>query len=141
MAFEDDLREKLGEIFGTAWEVREGKVVPEAEDIKLGNDAVQLDGTVLYADLADSTGMVSSNKPECSAEVFKAYLDSACRVIRHNGGRITAFDGDRVMAVFMGDSKNTSAVQSALNICWATTIVNEEMKNKWNTDYVVRQSV
>ena len=141
MAFEDELQKKLGEIFGAKWEVRDGKVVPEPEDIKLGKDAVRLDGTVLYADLADSTSMVLGKKPEFAAEVYKAYLDIACRVIRHNGGVITAFDGDRVMAVFIGDSKNTSAVRSALNINWAVTVVNEEMKKKWDTDFVVRQSV
>lgn len=141
MSFESDLRKKLGEIFGTAWEIRDGKVVPEPEDVALGKDAVRLDGTVLYADLADSTDMVKNKKPEFAAEVYKAYLDSACRCIRQNNGVITAFDGDRVMAVFLGESKNTSAVRSALNIKWAVSVVNEEMKKRWTTDFVVRQCV
>lgn len=141
MSFESDLRKQLSGTFGTAWVVRDGKAIPEPEAIALGKDAVRLDGTVLYADLADSTSMVNSTKPEFAAEVYKAYLNSACRVIRHNGGSITAFDGDRVMAVFIGNLKNTSAVRSALNINWAVTVVNEELKRKWRADFDLRQRV
>jgi class 3 adenylate cyclase len=121
--------------------LRDGTVVPDSGDIALGNEAVKLDATVLYADLADSTEMVRTKKKEFSAEVYKAYLDSACRIIRRNGGEVTAFDGDRVMAVFIGKSKNTSAVASALNIQWAVNILNEEIRKKWRTDLPVRQCV
>jgi len=141
MGFEEDLRSKLREIFGAQWEVRNGRVVPEPEDVKLGKDAVRIDGTVLYADLVESTAMVSSKKAEFAAEVYKAYLEAACRVIQRYDGVITAFDGDRVMAVYIGDSKNTSAVRSALGINWSIIAVNEEMKKRWTTDHVVKQAV
>jgi len=49
---------EVKQIFATSWVIRDGTKVPEPEDIKLGNDAVLLDGTVLYADMADSTGLV-----------------------------------------------------------------------------------
>ena len=38
------------------------------------------------------------------------------RIIRHVGGEIRSFDGDRVMGVFLGKSKNTSAAKAALHI-------------------------
>lgn len=116
MAIADDMRKEVKEILQTEWSRREGRVVPEPEDVKLGNDAVCLDGTVLYADLAESTHLVNEYEDSFAAEVYKSYLVCACRLIRHNGGVITAFDGDRVMAVFIGDSKNTSAACCALNI-------------------------
>jgi len=141
MSFEDDLREQLSSIFGTAWDVRESESVPDSDDVTLGNDAVKLSATVLYADLADSTTMVRDKKKEFCAEVYKAYLDSACRVIRQKNGEITAFDGDRVMAVFVGSSKNTSAVEAALGIKWAVTVINEERGKKWTGSSDVRQSV
>jgi class 3 adenylate cyclase len=53
--------------------------------------------------------MYSQNfKDWFAAEIYKSYLISACRIIRDNGGEITAFDGDRVMAVFIGNMKNTN---------------------------------
>ena len=86
-------------IFRAAWVRKVGRVVPDVESLALaGNHGVELDGTVLYADMADSTKLVDNFKEEFAAEVYKAYLLAVCRVIRDEGGEITAFDGDRVMA-------------------------------------------
>ena len=101
MGLADDVRQEARDIFATKFTERTGYKVPEAEDVKLGNDAVTLDGTVLYADLAESTAMVNGYKPWFASQVYKSHLLSACRMIRNNGGTITAFDGDRVMAVFL----------------------------------------
>ena len=60
MSLVDDLQAEVKKIFREAWTSRDGQVVPEPEDIKLGNDAVKLDGTVLYADLDDSTDLVDT---------------------------------------------------------------------------------
>ena len=134
---------EVKEIFKTKWETREGQQVPEAEDIKLGNDAVTLKGTVLYSDLADSTGLVKGYRDWFAAEVYKAYLLCACRLIRHNGGVITAFDGDRVMAVFIGSTKNTSAGICALQINYVVqNVLNKTIKEIFpSTGYQLQQSV
>jgi hypothetical protein len=77
-----------------------------------------------------------------AAEIYKAYLVGACRIIRKNSGEITAFDGDRVMAVFIGDYKNTSAAKAALNINGFVGELNALIKQSYpKTGYVLRQSV
>ena len=107
------------------WSEREGRVVPESDGLRLGNDAVTLEGTVLYADLDDSTKLVDTAEPWLAAEVYKAYLVCAARIIRSEGGVITSYDGDRIMAVFIGDPKNTDAARTALKINFAVQkIVN-----------------
>jgi len=53
------------------------------------------------------------------AEIYKTFLNCAARIIRSEGGTITAYDGDRVMAVNTGDTKNTQAVRTALKINYA----------------------
>jgi uridylate cyclase len=142
MSIADDIHTEVREIFKAAWTTRDGQKVPEDADLKLSNDAVELDAAVLYADLAESTKLVTDKEAKFAAEIYKTYLKSACRVIRGNGGVITAFDGDRVMAVFIGDSKNTSAVKSALKINGAVEILNAELKGVYTkTDYVVRHAV
>src|SRR6266581_1659684 len=108
MSLKTDLESEVKEIFKATWTVREGQGVPEPEDLKLGNDAVKLKATVLYADMADSTDLVDHHKPHFAAEIYKAYLRCAASIIKNEQGTITAYDGDRVMAVFLGDSKNTS---------------------------------
>lgn len=110
MSFTTDLTKEVDDVFRVSWQKRIGYVVPEPADIKLGNDVVELEGTVLYADLAESTKLVDSETDTFAAEVYKTYLLCAARIIRKNGGVITAFNGDRVMAVFLGDSKNAASL-------------------------------
>lgn len=123
MALLDDITADVESIFGKPWTERAGLVVPSATDLCLGsNDAVTFnEATILYADLSGSTQMVDTKKPRFAAEVYRAYLALAARVIRSQGGVITAYDGDRVMAVFLGTTKNTSAA-----LCAAQTHVGRE---------------
>jgi class 3 adenylate cyclase len=138
-----EMMQEVKDIFSTRWERRDGREVPEAEDIQLGNDAVYLKGSVLYADMADSTGLVIGHKDWFAAEVYKAYLVCATRIIRKNGGVITAFDGDRVMGVFIGDRKNTSAAKAALQISYVViNVVNKAIKELYpSSGFQVQQSV
>jgi class 3 adenylate cyclase len=143
VALNEDLGKEVKDIFATSWQERDGQKVPDAENVKLGNDAVKLQATVLYADLAESTNLVDGFKAWFAAEVYKSYLHCASKIIRDEGGVITAFDGDRVMAVFIGDSKNTSAARCALKINHAVVkIINPAIKAQFpKTQYVVKHSV
>lgn len=143
MGISEDLESKVQEIFRSSWKDRDGQKVPEPEDLTLGNEAVKLEGTVLYADLAESTYLVDHGSKEFAAEVYKTYLHCASTLIRNAGGVITAYDGDRVMGVFIGGSKNTSAVKCALNINYAVTkIINPAIKNQYaGSTYEVRHAV
>lgn len=143
MGLLDDVRAAVKEIFATNWKRRTGHVVPEASNVRLGNDAVELDGTVLYADLVESTELVDGYKDYFAAEIYKSYLSTACQIIRKEGGEIVAFDGDRVMAVYLGDRKNTSAARSALKINWAVKkVVNPAIKAQYpNSSYQIRHAV
>jgi class 3 adenylate cyclase len=108
----------------------------------LGNDAVMLEGTVLYADMADSTALVDGFKDWFAAEVYKSYLVAASHIIRKNSGEITAFDGDRVMAVYVGGTKNTSAAKTALQLNWAVNEINAALKSIYpNSAFQLKHSV
>jgi hypothetical protein len=54
-----DIRAEVDTVFTTNWKTKVGQVVPDSDGVELGNHAVKLDGTILYADLADSTGLVT----------------------------------------------------------------------------------
>lgn len=71
MALKADLESEVKAIFESRWTKRDGQVVPDLEDLQLGNDAVKLQATVLYADMADSTNLVDSNEPHFAAEIYK----------------------------------------------------------------------
>lgn len=144
MTFKEDLEKKVKKIFKDSWNTRDGRVVPSASDIALGNnDAIEFEiATVLYADLSGSTKLVDEYKWQFAAEIYKTYLLCAAEIIRKQGGVITSYDGDRIMAVFIGDSQTSNAANCGLKINYAVThIVNPAMKEQYSTEYVVKQVV
>lgn len=74
------------------------------------------------------------------------YLAGASTLIRHFGGTIRSFDGDRVMGIFVGDSKCNDAVRAAFAIEWMVTqVINplvHERHTKNNTAvWIARQGI
>lgn len=143
MSIREELPAEVKAILATQWQARDGVKVPEAEDVRLGNDAVKLSATILYADLVDSTELVQAYNASFAAEIYKSFLVCACRIIRDQGGIITAFDGDRVMGVFIGTVKNTPAATAALKINYAVRkIINPAVKAQYPTStYEVKHAV
>jgi class 3 adenylate cyclase len=103
-------------IFEASWNVRSGLVVPYTEDVALGNGGVKLDAVVLYADLAHSTRLARKLGRSVTAKIVRAYLSSMTQLVKDAGGEVRSFDGDRVMGVFVGASKNSSAANCALKM-------------------------
>jgi class 3 adenylate cyclase len=144
MALADDLKQWVGETFTSTWDVQDTAGVPNPEDLRLNsNHAKDLSSaTVLYADLDGSTDMVNKKKWEFSAEIYKAFLKCASDIIKNEGGVITAYDGDRVMAIFTGDFKNTTAARCALKINFAVKeIIQPAISKGWATDFVLKHVV
>jgi class 3 adenylate cyclase len=141
MSLIEELTERASDIFSSQWDARDGQVVPDPDDVTLGNEAVEFEeAAILYADLSGSTVMVDTKKWTFAAEVYKAYLYAAARIIRDCDGEITAYDGDRIMAVFLGDSKNSNAAITALKINWAVrNILNPEMLKVYSTPFRIKQ--
>lgn len=125
------------------WEITDGGSVPSPEDIGLGNRGVNLDAVVLYADLVESTKLVDQYEPQFAAEVYKCYLSCACKIIKRLGGVIVGFDGDRVMAIYLGDAKETDALKTALQINAAVgKIINPTLLQQYpQKSYSLRQVV
>ena len=143
MTQSETLREAVDTIIQSLWTERNGVVVPSAEDLKLGNDAVKLEAAVLYADLAESTSLVDNHSAKFAAEVYKTYLHCAAKLIEFNGGVVTAYDRDRVMGIFIGNAKRSNAAKTALHINYAVTQIIQPSLNKQypSYDYVVKQAV
>ncbi|WP_432791419.1 adenylate/guanylate cyclase domain-containing protein [Brevibacterium sp. K11IcPPYGO002] len=126
------IAKSVGDIFAAAWNISNGTVVPKTEDVVMKNGGRLVDATYLYADLAGSTKLAHTLKKEASATIIRAYINSASRILRHCGGNIRSFDGDRVMAIFMGSDKNVKAVRAALGINWAVyRVIQPAIEAKW----------
>jgi len=58
MGISKDLESDVQSTIDTLWSKRDGKKVPETDEVTLAGGAVEIDATFLYADLANSSKMV-----------------------------------------------------------------------------------
>lgn len=139
MSLEEELLKKVRDYALNIWnEIPQGRIVPTSESQSLthGNTGIRLDATVMYADLKGSTLMVDTLSDTRAAEYYKAYLECGAKIIKNNNGVITAYDGDRIMSVFVGESQTIDAVQSALQINWAVDqIINPIFEDIYSKEH------
>jgi class 3 adenylate cyclase len=144
MTLREELYDYVGDTFRSQWETRDGNIVPNPENLTLDNSAVRFQrATVLYADLSGSTKMVDGYQWHFSGEIYKSYLYCASRVIRNFEGEITAYDGDRVMGIFIGNYQSSNAVKCALTINYVVkNIINPAIKAQYSSsDFSIAQCV
>lgn len=143
MSLKSELEQEVGDTFRKQWAQRDGTVVPDEDSVKLGNDGVNLEAVVLYADMADSTQLVKNQTKTFAAEIYKTFLHCAGKIIRNESGTITAYDGDRIMAVFIDGPKHTNAVKAAMKMKYAVEeIIGPKQRAVYtSTDYVLQHVV
>jgi class 3 adenylate cyclase len=144
MALLADLQSEVNDIFAESWDVTRGQVVPDPEDLTLSNDAREFDrATILYADLSGSTNLVNGQPWGIAGEIYKTFLACAARIIRSQDGTITSYDGDRIMAVFIGNTQTSKAAKCGLQINWAViNLINPSLRKQYpDCKYVVKQVV
>ena len=144
MGFAEELEKEVAGIFKESWSKRDGTVIPDTDSLALNNNAVNLTETsVLYADMAESTELVNTKTPHFAAEVYKAFLVCCARIIRKNDGQITAYDGDRIMAIFDRYEHRSDAAKTALQINYAVKkIINPAIKSQYpDSTYELKHAV
>lgn len=134
MALSDEITTAVRIVVDTPFITRNGQVVPETESVALQDGAVKVDATYVYADLADSSKAAQTLNQDVTAKIIRSYLNAATRTLSHYGGAIRSFDGDRVMAIFIGNPKNNNAVRAALALNWSVEqVIKPKLTQKWPT--------
>lgn len=127
----DELRDKVSAITSETWDdITPGRVVPTTNSLTFSNSGTSLDACILYADIHGSTRMVDLIAATLAAEYYKSFLYCGARLIKSEGGELVAYDGDRVMAVFLGNNKVDCAIRAAFKIKYAVDqIINPEFSS------------
>jgi adenylate cyclase len=95
------------------WEPRS---VPEPEDIKAGNHAAKLTATTLFIDVRQSSDITNAFRLQTAAKMMKAYFAGAVKIVNYKSGKVRSFNGDGMLAIFVGDRRSNNAVEAALTI-------------------------
>lgn len=142
MGLKDDLSDRVDRYVKGAWSITDGRVVPTAESLTFDNTGILIEACVLYADIHKSTAMVSTFSRERSAEYYKSFLYCAAKIIKRNSGTIVAYDGDRVMAIYMGTEKCDRAISTAFELSWVVgNIIRPKFNTFYSTQYDFRHTV
>jgi adenylate cyclase len=127
MTLKEDIVKSVDEFFYGDYEVSEGIVIPDVEDIKFGKFARALDLAMLFIDIKESTKIVNSLKRVTAARMYKSFLFGVARIAKNNNGELRSFNGDGVLVAFNGKSRRTNAVKASLQMTW---FVNNILKPK-----------
>lgn len=135
MALLDDLNGKIDAYAKQPYEIEETTIVPDTDTPKLtfGNKGLTCEYSFLFMDIRKSSKLHETYGFTKAAKIYQSFHDINVRVIEENDGYVRAFDGDRVMGVFVGSSKNSNAVKAAMQIQWA---IREILNPKLETQIV-----
>lgn len=84
----------------------------------------------LFADFGGCTNLIDKFDNKFSTWLLKSYLKCVSLIITDSGGIISAFEGDALMGLFVGSSKEIKAVQCAFKIQWAVVNIIQPMIDK-----------
>lgn len=130
MPLKTDLDNKIDTYFREPYEIQETSIIPSTDYSKLtfGNKALVSELSFLFADIRNSSNLHDIYGFKTAARIYQSFHDISVRIIENNEGKVRAFDGDRVMAVFSGERKCSNAVKTAMKIKWAVqNILNPKL--------------
>lgn len=142
MSLIDDLKRKISAYATEPYTTIETTIVPSTDYSKLtfGNKGLTCDFAFLYVDIRSSSKLHEKYGYTKAAKIYQSFHEINVSIINSNFGSVRAFDGDRILGVFAGSSKNGNAVISAMKIQWAirnllNPILGTEIKCGAGIDY------
>src|SRR5688572_30377836 len=104
--------------------------------------AVRKTVTVLFCDVADSTGLGERLDPELLRNVMSGWFDEMRRALEAHGGTVEKFIGDAVMAVFgvptVHEDDALRAVRAAAEMRRRLDALNEGLLERHGVTLVMR---
>src|SRR6188474_907872 len=101
--------------------------------------------TIVFTDVADSTGLAERHEPETVRRVLSRYFEVVSRTLQRHGGTVEKFIGDAVMAVFgvpiVHEDHAVRAVRAAAELTEALERLNEEIERDWGVRIEARTGV
>jgi uridylate cyclase len=113
MGLASDIDATINEYLSGNYETWEPRGVPEPEDIKAGKHAAKLTATTLFIDVRQSSDITNAFRLQTAAKMMKAYFSGAVRIINYKNGKVRSFNGDGMLAVFVGGRRSNNAVEAA----------------------------
>lgn len=130
-----DLEKTVGDYLAGSYETYQPRGVPESSDIPLGNKAAKLTATALFIDLRQSSDITNAFRRQTAAKMMKGYFHGAVKVINANDGLVRSFNGDGMLALFVGDFRSSNAAKAAMQVVWfVRNILRPRLERYFNSN-------
>lgn len=127
MPSNQDLKTAVDDFFNGDYKITNGTTIPNVEDLPLGKEGREMELSILFIDIKESTKIVGSFRRQTAAKMYKSFLYGIAKIALANSGELRSFNGDGVLVVFNGDTKCNHATKAALQMKY---FCNEILKPK-----------
>ncbi len=118
MSLKEDLEKSTNDFFSGTYEITDGYVIPDINDIQFGKKGRELELAVVFIDIRESTKIVDGFRRETAAKMYKSFLYSIAKIAKSNEGELRSFNGDGVLMAFNGDRKRSNSVKASMQMAW-----------------------
>ncbi len=104
--------------------------VPQKGDLTFGNTVKTIDhAKVFYIDMRKSRKILADENDFWSVKIHKAFLKAVTHCVEKRGGHIRSFNGDGILAFFIGNNASSKAVRAAMDIKGFVNEINSVLIN------------
>lgn len=104
--------------------------VPKKVDLTFGNTVKVIEhAVVFFIDMRKSRKILSDATDFWSIKIHKAFLGAVTHCLEKRSGHLRSFNGDGILAFFIGDNAASRAVRAALDIKGFVMEINSTLKN------------
>jgi class 3 adenylate cyclase len=140
MGLKDNIKKKVKEIEGEAFQVEEVYSIPTISNSKLTFrcKGLKFDATVLYIDMRGSTAILNKHSKKVVAKIHMLYYHAIVKIAKATRGEIRSFNGDSLLVFYQGSTKESvsNAVKAAMQMKYSIkTLLNENLKRYTDIDF------
>ena len=129
MATNQEAKDRISDYLGQAYEQEETRVVPKRPDLTFGNTTKKIKhAVVLYVDMRKSKKILSDASTFWSVKIHKAFLSALTHCVECRDGHMRSFNGDGIMAFFVGENAASRAVRAAMDTKGFVYAINEMLE-------------
>ena len=140
MGLKDNIKNKVKEIEGEAFQVEEVYSIPTISNSKLtfGCKGLEFTATVLYIDMRGSTAILNKHRKRVVAKIHMLYYHAIVKIAKATGGEIRSFNGDSLLVFYQGSTEESvsNAIKAAMQMKYSIkTLLNENLKHYTDIDF------
>jgi class 3 adenylate cyclase len=126
MATNQDIVDKIEGYLNESYTRTETYGVPKVNDLTFGNSVKKMPhAVVMFIDMRKSRKILSDASDFWSIKIHKSFIRAVTHCLEKRDGHMRSFNGDGILAFFVGENAASRAVKSAMEIKGFVRELNE----------------